>query len=83
MTISLLFQVTHYRFGVSWPRIIPNPANGGGEVNPLGIRYYKNLISALKLVDIEPVVTLFHWNTPMVLEDAGGEKYYHSETLTK
>ena len=49
--------------------------NGRGEVNPYGIQYYKNLIGALKLAGIEPMVTLFHWNTPMALEEQGGEKF--------
>ena len=49
--------------------------NGRGEVNPYGIQYYKNLIGALKLAGIEPMVTLFHWNTPMALESQGGKNF--------
>ena len=63
-------QVSHYRFGISWPRILPN--GKGSTPNRKGIQYYKNVIRTLKLAGIEPVVTLFHWNTPQALEDEGG-----------
>jgi len=58
-----------YRFSLSWSRIIPH---GIGRVNEEGAAYYKNLISALRDKNIEPVVTLYHWDLPQELEDAGG-----------
>ena len=48
------------------PRIIPG---GTGAENPEGIAYYKNLIAALKAEGIEPLVTLYHWDLPQVLQD--------------
>ncbi|KAG5889224.1 hypothetical protein JTB14_018647 [Gonioctena quinquepunctata] len=62
--------VNHYRFSLSWTRILPS--GFGGEVNPAGIAYYKNLINELKANGIEPFVTIFHWDTPLSLQEQGG-----------
>jgi beta-glucosidase len=61
--------VTAYRFSVAWPRIVPAP---DGKVNPLGIDYYSRLADALLEAGIKPVMTLYHWDLPQYLEDAGG-----------
>ena len=58
-----------YRFSVSWPRI---QANGSGKPNPKGIDYYKRLTDALLEAKLRPLVTLYHWDLPQALEDAGG-----------
>jgi len=62
--------VQHYRFSIAWTRILPN--GFADTVNPLGVAYYKNLIKALKENDIEPMVSIFHWDTPQTLQDLGG-----------
>lgn len=49
----MILQVSHYRFSISWARILPN---GIGQVNQAGINYYKNLIAALKAANIQPMV---------------------------
>jgi len=69
--VALLKQigVTAYRFSISWPRIFPN---GDAAVNPQGVSFYRNLIYLLKEARITPVVTLYHWDLPQKLEDAGG-----------
>ena len=45
---------------------------GSGEFNAEGIAFYSDLVDALIQAGIEPVVTLYHWDLPQELEDAGG-----------
>ena len=57
------------RFSVSWPRI---QANGSGPANQKGLDYYKRVTDALLEAKIRPICTLYHWDLPQALEDAGG-----------
>ncbi|MFW9902163.1 MAG: GH1 family beta-glucosidase, partial [Candidatus Thorarchaeota archaeon] len=57
-----------YRFSVSWPRIFPT---GKGKINPKGVEFYDNLINELIANDIEPVITLYHWDLPLELNNIG------------
>ena len=61
--------VKHYRFGLSWSRIIPE---GRGAVNEKGVDFYRRLTDALLKNGITPHATLFHWDTPQALEDRYG-----------
>jgi beta-glucosidase len=61
--------VTHYRFSLAWPRLQPT---GQGAVNPAGLDFYQRLVDELLARDIQPWVTLYHWDLPQPLEDAGG-----------
>jgi beta-glucosidase len=58
-----------YRFSVAWPRIQPD---GTGPVNPRGLDFYDRLVDALRGRNIDPVVTLYHWDLPQTLGDRGG-----------
>lgn len=58
-----------YRFSISWSRVQPH---GSGPINPEGIAFYRGLVDALIGAGIQPVVTLYHWDLPQELEDAGG-----------
>ena len=58
-----------YRFSIAWPRIIPA---GTGAVNRAGIDFYSRLTDGLLERGIKPVATLYHWDLPQPLEDAGG-----------
>ncbi|TDV46835.1 GH1 family beta-glucosidase [Actinophytocola oryzae] len=61
--------VDSYRFSVAWPRVLPE---GHGEVNKAGLDFYDRLVDELCANGIAPAVTLFHWDTPQRIEDAGG-----------
>lgn len=58
-----------YRFSLAWPRIQPT---GTGAFNPAGIDYYKRLVDALHAEGISATATVYHWDLPQPLEDAGG-----------
>ncbi|AUM62718.1 glycoside hydrolase family 1 protein [Spiroplasma monobiae] len=58
-----------YRFSISWPRIIKNVK---GDVNQEGIKFYSDLIDELIKYKIEPVVTMFHFDTPNFIDEVGG-----------
>ena len=58
-----------YRFSVSWPRVIPA---GRGPVDPAGLDFYDRLVDELLAHGIAPHATLYHWDLPQTLEDAGG-----------
>ncbi|MEU4329158.1 GH1 family beta-glucosidase [Nonomuraea dietziae] len=58
-----------YRFSVSWPRIQPD---GKGRINQSGLDFYRRLTDELLDHGVDPWLTLYHWDLPQALEDAGG-----------
>jgi len=62
-------NLNSYRFSLSWPRIQPA---GSGSANARGVDYYNRLVDALLQARIRPVVTIYHWDLPRSLDDAGG-----------
>ena len=60
-----------YRFSLSWSRIIPH---ADGKVNPEGIAFYNDLINELVAHNITPIVTLYHYDLPVWVDELGGWK---------
>lgn len=65
-----------YRFSIAWTRILPD---GDGEINEKGIKFYNDLIDELLLYDIEPIVTIYHFDLPYELHKKGG--WCHRDTI--
>jgi beta-glucosidase len=58
-----------YRFSVAWPRVQPG---GRGPANAEGLGFYDRMVDELLRSGVDPWVTLYHWDLPQELEDAGG-----------
>lgn len=56
-----------FRMSIAWTRIYPN----GIEESPnyKGIEFYRNVFTELKKYNIEPLVTIMHFDTPTYIED--------------
>ncbi|MEX2290911.1 MAG: GH1 family beta-glucosidase [Mycobacteriales bacterium] len=61
--------VSAYRFSIAWPRVQPL---GHGRIEPRGLDYYDRLVDGLLARGLRPFPTLYHWDLPQPLEDAGG-----------
>lgn len=73
--IALMKQIglKAYRFSVSWPRVLPNGhERSGGTANPAGLDFYDKLVDELLNANIQPFLTLYHWDLPQALQDRGG-----------
>jgi beta-glucosidase len=57
-----------YRFSVAWPRVVPD----GRTTSAAGLAFYDRLVDELLSRDVVPVLTLYHWDLPQAIEDAGG-----------
>ena len=60
--------INTYRFSLSWSRIIPER----NKINQKGIDYYNSLINELIQNNIEPMITIYHWDMPMWVYKLGG-----------
>ena len=64
-----LLGLNGYRFSISWSRVLPM---GRGTINTKGLDFYDRLVDELLSKQIEPAVTLYHWDLPQALYDQGG-----------
>tara|TARA_R110000822_G_scaffold42214_1_gene115004 strand:- start:8249 stop:9610 length:1362 start_codon:yes stop_codon:yes gene_type:complete len=62
-------NIDHFRFSLSWARILPN---GTGAISSKGIQFYNDVINFCLECGITPWVTLYHWDLPLALEEKGG-----------
>ncbi|WP_410660113.1 GH1 family beta-glucosidase [Amycolatopsis sp. lyj-112] len=60
--------IPHYRFSVAWSRVMPD----GRTIEPRGLAFYDRLVDKLLERGITPMLTLYHWDLPQALQDAGG-----------
>ena len=67
-----------YRFSISWSRVLPT---AGKQLNCKGVDFYSTLVDGLRARGIAPVATLYHWDLPQELEDAGG--WPHRDTAER
>ncbi|KNH18040.1 glycoside hydrolase [Arthrobacter sp. ZBG10] len=69
--VALMKQlgVDSYRFSFGWPRIQPT---GKGPANRAGLDFYDRLLDELLANGISPMATVYHWDTPLALDDDGG-----------
>ncbi|XP_032335258.1 lactase-phlorizin hydrolase isoform X1 [Camelus ferus] len=70
--------VSHYRLSISWTRILPHGTTK--YINEAGLNYYVRLIDALLAANIQPQVTIYHWDLPQALQDVGG---WENETIVQ
>lgn len=63
-------RVKSYRFSLSWSRIFPDGTRK--SLNQKGVDYYNRLIDGLIAYNIEPMVTLYHWDLPEALQKVNG-----------
>lgn len=54
-----------FRLSINWSRIFPN--GDDAEPNEEGLKFYEDVFEELKKYDIEPLVTLSHYETPLHL----------------
>ncbi|KAB8380443.1 hypothetical protein FH972_024752 [Carpinus fangiana] len=60
--------VDSFKFSISWSRVLPKGKVSGG-VNPLGVKFYNDLINELLSNGIKPLAFLMHNDPPQALED--------------
>lgn len=61
--------INTYSFSISWSRIYPF---GSGPINQAGIDHYNDLINTCLEYNITPAATLYHWDTPLFLQEQYG-----------
>ncbi|XP_070693301.1 beta-klotho [Pempheris klunzingeri] len=64
-------DVKSYSFSLCWARLFPD-GNARGQPNAAAVEHYSRLIQRLLEKKIEPIVTLYHWDLPKVLQERYG-----------
>lgn len=69
--IALIKQMNMkvHRFSTAWSRVFPE---GIGRVNQKGLDFYHRVIDRTLELELEPWITLYHWDLPQALQDKGG-----------
>lgn len=67
-TLIKKLNMNAWRFSLEWSRIEPEE----GAWNAEAIEHYRQYLQRLKVLGIEPVVTLWHWTQPLWFEQKGG-----------
>ncbi len=70
--IALFAQMgfKQFRMSIAWTRLYPTGLET--EPNKEGLAYYRNVFLELKKYNIEPLVTIWHFDTPLYLEEHCG-----------
>ncbi len=61
--------VDAYRFSIAWPRVQPA---AHGALDAAGLGFYDRLVDLLLDAGVQPWATLYHWDLPLGLHEAGG-----------
>jgi beta-glucosidase len=69
LDLARSLSLSAYRFSIAWPRVQPT---GTGAANAKGLDFYARLVDGVLARGMVPMVTLYHWDLPQPLEDAGG-----------
>jgi beta-glucosidase len=67
-TILKSLNMNAYRFGIEWSRIEPQEGHWDNEA----IAHYHRYIEELKALNIEPMLTIWHWTMPTWFTKKGG-----------
>lgn len=59
-----------YRFSIGWSRVLPD--GDVSNINEAGMSYYEKLITRLLENDIQPMITMYHYDMPQNLHKFGG-----------
>ncbi|KAK3924750.1 Cyanidin 3-O-glucoside 7-O-glucosyltransferase (acyl-glucose) [Frankliniella fusca] len=60
-------KLSLYKFSISWARVLPTA--DASAPNEKGVAFYNNLIDAIIENGMKPMVTMYHFDHPKVLED--------------